>query len=82
MLITHTYNIFYLPCGDLCFERSASMTAGFYLGCFADAGGSGRVMEFAAASDDMDAEVRRNASTLQKHAPAVREPCLLLDNVV
>eukprot|EP00903_Cladosiphon_okamuranus_P006181 g6078.t1 len=58
MLITESFNIYHLPCGDLCFavERAPSTSVGTYLGCFRDAANSGRVMEFAASSDDMDAE--------------------------
>ena len=61
MVITNNFNVLYLPCGDLCLDRNPSMTAGFYLGCFADAPDGGRVMDFAAVSDDMDAQVRKNS---------------------
>eukprot|EP00903_Cladosiphon_okamuranus_P006180 g6077.t1 len=58
MVITQGFNIYHLPCGDLCstVERTPSGTAGTYLGCFRDEAGNGRVMQFAASRDDMDAE--------------------------
>lgn len=57
MLISDNDKIYYLPCGDLCFERTPSADVGSYQGCFADVEGGGRVMDFAAESDNMDAEV-------------------------
>lgn len=57
MLISNDYKIYHMPCGDLCFQRGPSTTAGFYLGCFADAADSGRVLEFLTEADDMTGEV-------------------------
>eukprot|EP00903_Cladosiphon_okamuranus_P010392 g9830.t1 len=59
MLISNDYKIYHLPCSDLCFQRSASMTAGFYLGCYADA--EDRVLEYLMDSEDMTAEVCASA---------------------
>lgn len=57
LLISSDYKIYQMPCGDLCYQRSASMTAGFYLGCYADTEDE-RVLEYLSDSDEMTAEVR------------------------